>query len=344
VSGRPRILAVDAGGSKIDAVLVNATGGVLGAARVTDTDHDGTGGELHLRLVVRAVGAAAADAGLDPAHGPLADLGVFCVAGADFPRDDRRIGRWLGRRNLAGEVVVRNDTFAVLRAGTERPWGVGIVCGFGTNCCGVAPDGRTSRIPAIGELSGDWGGGMDIGRAALWYAIRAEDGRGDPTTLRRIVPERFGLRRPRQLMEAIAFGRMEQADLVHLPPLVFDAATEGDAAARAIVDRQADEVVALARATIRRLRMSALDVDVVLGGGIFRNHDPAFFTRIEAGVHQVAPAARIHVLDAPPVLGAALMGLDRSGGNRAAQTRLRVALTHDRLTAHTLPRSQGGNA
>ena len=75
--------------------------------------------------------------------------------------------------------MVRNDTFAVLRAGTERTWGVAVVCGYGTNCSGVAPNGRTFRFPAFGDLSGDWGGGHDIGAAALWHAVRAEDGRGE---------------------------------------------------------------------------------------------------------------------------------------------------------------------
>jgi N-acetylglucosamine kinase-like BadF-type ATPase len=341
VTRRPRILAVDAGGSKVDVALLGADGRVRGAARVMNTDHDGTGGEQHLLLMLEAVAAACTDAGIDPERTPAAELGVYCVAGADFPQDDRRIGRWLRRRHVAAADVVRNDTFAVLRAGTERSWGVGIVCGFGTNCCGVAPDGRTYRIPAIGEISGDWGGGMDIGRAALSNAMRAEDGRGDRTVLRDLVPARFGYARPRQLLEAIYFGRTDQAELVHLPPIVFGAAIEGDPVARRIVDRQADEVVALARATIRRLRLGKLDVDVVLGGGIFRNQDPAFFARISGGVHEVAPHARLNVLHAPPVVGAALIALDEIGAPHAAQARTRAALTHERLTAHTHTREEG---
>ena len=34
--------------------------------------------------------------------------------------------------------------------GPTVTWGVGLVCGFGTNCSGVAPDGRTYRFPALG--------------------------------------------------------------------------------------------------------------------------------------------------------------------------------------------------
>ena len=43
--------------------------------------------------------------------------------------------------------TVVNDTFAVLRAGLADSgphWGIGIVCGAGINCVGVAPDGRTA--------------------------------------------------------------------------------------------------------------------------------------------------------------------------------------------------------
>jgi N-acetylglucosamine kinase-like BadF-type ATPase len=335
VSRRPAILAVDGGGSKMDAVLLRRDGTVLGAARIATGDFGESGGEVHMGQVVDAVVAACGDGRISLDRFPIADLGVYCLAGADLPVDDRRIGRWLRARHLTDDDIVRNDTFAVLRAGTDRTWGVGVVCGYGTNCSGVAPDGRITRFPSVGPISGDWGGGAEVGGAGLWYAIRAEDGRGETTALARLVPVHFGLRRPKQVLEALYLGRIDELRLAELAPVVFRAANDGDAIARSIVDRQADEVVALAGTAIRRLRMARLDVDVVLGGGIFRNDDEAFFARIDAGLREVAPAARSHVLTAPPVLGAALLGLDHLGAGPAAHRRLRRALTHDRLTAHT---------
>lgn len=333
---RPPLLAVDAGGSKVDAVLMRRNGEVIGAARIRSSDHDGTGGPDHLEIVADAVAGARLDAGLSGGTRPVADLGMYCLAGADLPADDRRIGRWIRARGFTNEDVIRNDTFAVLRAGTERPWGVGVVCGYGTNCAAVAPDGRVFRFPAVGLISGDWGGGHDIGEMGLWYAIRAEDGRGSPTSLRQLVPAHFGLRRPQQVLEAMHFGRLEDDLVVELAPIVFRAAKEGDAVARSVIDRQADEVVAMAGTAIRRLRMTKLDVDVVLGGGIFHNDDERFFDRIRSGLIAVAPRAQIRVLTAPPVLGAALLGLERLGAGSAALRRAGAALTHERLTAHTL--------
>jgi N-acetylglucosamine kinase-like BadF-type ATPase len=358
--GRVAVLGVDGGGSKVDAALVRIDGALISAARVVngraggapsmraDAPGDGedrergprrTPREDDLLDMSRNVAAAAAEvcrrAGIDPDGPAVARLGTFCLAGADFPADDRRFLRVLRTQGWAEETVVRNDTFAVLRAGTERDWGVAVVTGHGTNCSGVAPDGRTYRIPALGAASGDWGGGSDIGEAGLWHAIRATDGRGPPTILAEVVPAYFGLRRPRQVTEAIHFGRLRRDRIAEVTPVVFGAAIEGDAVAREIVDRQADEIVTMAGAAIRRLRMSTLDVEVVLGGGVFRNDDPVFFKRIRKGIAEVAAHARVHVLEAPPVTGAVLLGLDRLGAGRRAAGRLRAALTDECLTSET---------
>jgi hypothetical protein len=58
---------------------------------------------------------------------------------------------------------------------------------------------------------------------------------------------------------------------------------------------------------------------VVLGGGVFGADDPAFYARIEAGVRAVAPRATIVRLTAPPVLGAALLGLDRRSADGSTE-------------------------
>jgi N-acetylglucosamine kinase-like BadF-type ATPase len=336
---RAALVAVDGGGSKVDAVVVTRDGTLLGAARVGPSDGARAKGEL--APVVSAVEAASRSAGADPGQQPVAPLGVFCLAGADLPSDERSILRRVQQHGWTGETVLRNDTFAVLRAGTDRTWGVGVVCGFGTNCSAVAPDGRTYRFPALGWIAGDWGGGSDIGEAALWHAVRSEDGRGLRTALASRVAAHFGFRRPRQVMQAMYFGRLAESRVAELPPLVFAAAAEGDAVATSIVDRQADEIVAMAGTAIRRLRMTKLDVHVVLGGGIFRNRFAPFFDRIDDGIREIAPTASLNVLEAPPVLGAALLGLDRLGANGRAKARLQTALT-DASLDHRLELGERG--
>jgi N-acetylglucosamine kinase-like BadF-type ATPase len=326
------ILAVDGGNSKTDAALVAADGEVLAAVRGPGASHQGLGVAGAMEALEALIAAACGAAGLDPDERPIARIGVWCLAGLDLPADDAIMEPEITGRGWSRDTVLRNDTFAVLRAGTERTWGVGVVVGAGMNCAGVAPGGAQARFPALGPLSGDWGGGRLLGVAAVGAALRAEDGRGPATSLRRLVPEHFGLPSVLAVVEAIYLQRIDEGRVLELPPLVFAAAAAGDRAAAELVGRQADEVVIMATAAIRRLGLTDRDPDVVLGGGIFHGEDSAFLERIRAGITAVAPAARLRRLAAPPVVGAALLGLDQLGAPPEAAARLRASLTHQRLT------------
>jgi N-acetylglucosamine kinase-like BadF-type ATPase len=124
-------------------------------------------------------------------------------------------------------------------------------------------------------------------------------------------------------------GRIAQTRIGELSRVVFAAAEAGDAAARRIVDRLADEIVAMAGAMLRRSHLTRRDPDVVLAGGVFRTRDPMFAERIASGVRAIAPRAGLVRLSAPPVAGAALLGLDRLAGDAvSAETSaaVRVAL------------------
>jgi N-acetylglucosamine kinase-like BadF-type ATPase len=327
------VLAVDGGNSKTDVALVGADGTVLGAVRGPGASHHRLGVEAAAEALGELVEAACRDAGTDPTRRPLAQVGVWCLAGLDLPADDQAMRPALGARRWAPEDVLHNDVFAVIRAGSERTWGIGVVVGSGMNCAGVGPDGTEVRFPALGELSGDWGGGRDVGIAAVGAALRGEDGRGRRTTLERLVPGHFGLASVLAVVEAIHLGRIAEGRVVELCPLVFTAAEAGDDVAAELVARQADEVVTMAGTAIRRLGLTGAEVDVVLGGGVLRRDDPAFLERIRAGIVGVAAAARVRQATGPPVVGAALLGLDRLGAPPAAAERLRAALTDDRLRA-----------
>jgi N-acetylglucosamine kinase-like BadF-type ATPase len=329
---RPAILAVDGGDSKADVALIARDGTLLGARRQSGSAHFGLDHSGSLETLEMAIRAACADGGIDPERKPIAATAVYCVAGADIPIDDRRIAAELGGRGWATRTIVRNDTFAMLRAGTEREWGVAVVCGSGLNCAGVGPDGRVVRFPSFGELSGDraHGGGW-LGRAALGVAIRARDRRGPRTILERLAPAHFKMSSPTALMEAVYLRKVDERRLSELAPVVFRAASQGDAVSRELIDELADEVVATATAAIRRLHVTARDVEVILGGGVFRSNDERLIVRIRTGIATVAPKAVIRRLEAPPVLGAALIGLDEIHATRVARTQLRTTLTDGRL-------------
>jgi N-acetylglucosamine kinase-like BadF-type ATPase len=322
------ILAVDGGNSKTDVALVGEDGRLLAAVRGPTASHQQVGMDRGMEALAGLVGEARSLAGQD---GTAADVAVYGLAGADTQGDTRRLARALSRQGFAAVDDVLNDAFPPLRIGTDRGWGVALICGSGVNAAGMAPDGETARLAALGDISGDWGGGGDIGMAALGAAVRARDGRGPRTSLEAAVPARFGYRRPIDVTRAIEARTLPQSRLRELSPVVFAAAGEGDHVARSIVDRQADELIAMGGAMIRRLRLGRLDPVIVLAGGVFHADDAAFLARIRAGLERHAPAAVVRRTTAPPVLGAALLALDRvfAVGSRRhgeADARLRAAL------------------
>ncbi len=225
-------------------------------------------------------------------------------------------------------MLVGNDTFAVLRAGTDTGWGVAVVCGAGINCVGVGPDGRQVRFPALGWITGDWGGGVDVGQRAVLAAARSEDGRGPKTTLEQAVPAYFGLGSPSELAKAVHFRRIDDARAVELPPLVFSEALHDPVAAE-IVDLLATEIVALARAAITRLGLENEPVEVLLGGGVVRAGNAQLMAAIRSGLAEVGPAISARTTSAAPILGAAFLGLDALGARPEAYERLRGRLATD---------------
>ena len=143
-------------------------------------------------------------------------------------------------------------------------------------------------------------------------------------------------------------GGVDRARLLELAPIVADAATVGDAVALAILERQADEVVALVAAASRRLRLTRQDVSVVLGGSVLCALPQPILDRIGAGVRLTAPHASTTVCRDRPIVGAVLCALDLAMGGRpaapAARRRLRQLLRGHRFRdvtccAHQIPSS-----
>ncbi|MEV1078505.1 BadF/BadG/BcrA/BcrD ATPase family protein [Streptomyces sp. NPDC050211] len=313
------VLAVDAGNSKTDVAVVAADGQVLATARGGGFRPPAVGVEAAVDVVAEAVQRAFTDAGVTSA-----DHVSACLANADFPVEEEQLAAALHARGWGTTVEVRNDTFAILRAGVTEPRGVAVVCGAGINCVGMHPDGNTARFPAIGRISGDWGGGWGLAEEALWFAARAEDGRGEPTALAHALPAHFGLDSMYALIESLHLEHIEPLRRHELTPVLFATAADGDPVARAIVDRLADEVVTMATVALTRLGLLEEETPVVLGGGVLAAGHAQLDARIRDLLAERAPKAVARVVRARPVLGAVLLGLDRVGAGAEVQERVRT--------------------
>lgn len=313
------VLAVDGGGAKTDLALLEPSGAVLALVRGggSSPHHLGVDGCLELLENLRL--QALSHAGREPVRAATAQI---LLAGADLPEELETLQNRIRFMNWSDRLLVENDTLALLRSGTDRGWGVAVVCGAGINCIGIAPDGRRATFLALGQITGDWGGGADVGLAALSAAARSADGRGPETVLQRAVPGHFGMSEPLEVSRALHLHEMPTSRLRELAAVVFAASSE-DPVAAGIVIRLADEVVAFVAAAVTRLDLTDADPDVVLGGGLIRAAPADAIQRIRLGIEAVAAEARVIVAPASPILGAALLALDDLGVGPDALERAR---------------------
>lgn len=328
--GEQVVLAIDGGNVKTDLALVQASGSLLALVRGGGSSPHDVGVNGTVDLLEGLVAQARSRAGLAPGRGRVADTAAVMVAGADLPEELEALRSRLELLGWTERLVIDNDTLALLRSGTDRGWGVAVVCGGGINCIGIDPGGRQVRFPSLGATTGDWGGGNDVGLGALTAAARSADGRGPRTILETAVPAHYKMRQPLEVARALHLREMPHERLGELARIVFAAAEADDPVAVGIVRRLADEVVTFVAAVTERLDLRQQKPDVILGGGLMRAASAQVIESIELGVREVAPSATVIVAKTGPIAGAALLGLDELGAGPLAQERVRAEL-HDAL-------------
>lgn len=309
----PVAIAIDGGNSKTEVLVVRADGQILARARGGGFRPQIDGIDAAMEVLSAIVGSVAHE---------QVDLVSAYLAGADLPEEEAVLRDRLTATGWGRRVVVGNDTLALLRCGSPGRWGVAVVCGAGINAMGVGRDGTAARFPALGELTGDWGGGDGLARTALWSAVRGEDGRGPRTALSRAIAEHFGCSSALEVGLAVHRARMTWRQVGTITPLLFRVAADGDEVAGSIVDRLAAEVAGLAAVLVQRLGLDGVEVPLVLGGGVLRAGHPQLDEALSR--HIAARSLRVsqRVPRQPPVYGAALLAMDDLGAGDAAANNL----------------------
>ncbi len=313
------IVAIDGGGSKTDAVAIDLDGTVLARAQTTGTSPHMIGLEASVDIMNTLVDSLGV--GQTPVH-----TGIY-LSGLDLQQEIHEFRAAVGVHAWAGAGLdVRNDLFALLRAGTSSANAAAVVCGTGINAIGIRADGQTVRFPALGRISGDWGGALGLGEEALWHAARDEDKRGPHTALTAGITRSLGFSSIGAISEALHLGALDSNALGVLSPLVFEQSTAGDIVAGSLVDRLAEEIALLASSCLSRLGLLAESHPIVLGGGVIRGRDPRLLSQIATRLTELAPLATTVIVDSPPILGAGMLALEAAGASADAVDRARDVL------------------
>jgi N-acetylglucosamine kinase-like BadF-type ATPase len=301
------VLGVDGGNSKTLAVLADARGTVLGIGLGGGGNHQGPGMKNAMAEISGAALTAIRAAGKRPDE---IDAAFYALAGADLPEDFAIIRPELAALGLARRWEVDNDTMAGLRAGSSSPDAVVAVVGSGNNAAGRNAAGETIRLPGLGWISGDWGGGSALAQEAVRLVMRAWDGRGSATALSDVVLTALGTHDVEELILALYHQEIRATRLLAITPLIFEVAAAGDVVAQSIVERQAEEVVETAGALLLRLGIAGRPSHVVLAGSVFRDRTGILVASIRRRMSEHFPMATVVVPVLEPVLGAVLCGMD----------------------------------
>lgn len=306
----PYVIGVDGGGTRTRVCVVALDGTTLalheaGASGVSANGLAGT-----QRILQTAIDAATSQAGVD-----LRDLQAICfgLSGVDRPDERAPMLQWATHFTQKAEVV--NDCEIVLEAGAEAGWGVALIAGTGAISFGKSPSGERSRAGGWGYLVGDEGSAYDIAREGLRAALRAADGRGEPTQLVDAILKHFGIDRASALVPVVYRHNKTDAgaspirpdQMAALASLVTQAAAQGDAVAQGIVQRAGVELSLAVLAVARRLQLPS-PMPLALAGGLLLKVD-AVRAGLMAALAQsefvFSPAA--HVTE--PVRGAVKVAL-----------------------------------
>jgi N-acetylglucosamine kinase-like BadF-type ATPase len=303
------ILAVDGGGSKTYAVLLDESGNLLGSGLSGCGNYQVLGIEVVSTNIRKACEAALVQANLLAAD---VDFVQYGLAGADRPKDIQILNRMLEKLPFPNWGLVC-DTFEGLRLGSDDFTGVVLVCGSGTNAAGRDKEGHAVQIGGFGYLYGDRAGGSEMAKETFSLAVRSWEGREIPSRLTEFVPKFLGYETLEQL-----FNDYLDHDKTSVPRdltlVLHRAADDGDELAIQYLRRVGEELAIAAYAVVSKLHMEARTIPVILVGSVLQSgRSPYLLDQIEKYLTEKGNTVDLRLPTEHPVYGSALLAFDKLG-------------------------------
>lgn len=302
-------LGVDAGGTKTHALIADETGHVTGFGQAGPGNWEGVGLEGLTRSLSEAISQA-----LDKSKLTIDQI-IGCgmgLAGYDWPSQRTMLLKAINPIGLKCQQEIVNDATLGIFAGASDGWGLSVVSGTGCNCRGWSKDlKREGRVVGGGSYwSGEYAGGYDIAARAMRAVTFEWNKRGTATALSPAFIRFNGAKDLDDLIEGVYVHRYKfKPEMIML---VFQIASQGDREALNVIRWAGDELGQLACGVIRQLQLEKENFDVVLIGSLFDGH-PLMKEAMADTIHNVAPGARLVRLNAPPVIGGVILGMQLAG-------------------------------
>lgn len=308
-ASRRAVVGVDGGGTKTEAVILDARDQVLG--------HGIAGPSNPLRIGIANAAVAvrqAIDKACSDGHVRREDIIAAQVglAGARRLELSLRMREALSNLGIADVQVSGDADIALYGATTDSGPGVVVIAGTGSVCCGVNSRGRRVWAGGWGPIAGDEGGGAWIARRAIRAIAHASDGRGPKTSLMSAACNYFHVTTPEDLSTAIYAPTITNERLAGFGKDVVDAAKAKDAVARDILSEGAKELVLMVAAVVRNLKLEDERFQVGYVGGVFNAAGELILAQMREQLKQIAPNAFLAPPSFSPAVAAARMARERA--------------------------------
>jgi N-acetylglucosamine kinase-like BadF-type ATPase len=307
------ILGIDGGGTKTQAAIVDDHGHLLGVGLGGPANYDAIGLEAAQANIDEAVAAARAQANVPAEPFAAAFLGVAGVVSA---RDQAIVHGFVEALSLASpeQTGVDHDCRIALAGGLSGRPGIVLIAGTGSSCFGINQQGTSWRSGGWGHLLADEGSSYWLGVQAMRAATASFDGRLGATRLVDAVMRQLGITDMQDLMHRVYVPGLSKHQIAALAPLVIDVVREGDTVGLSLLREGVDELAQCVNAVAHRLDLVMMPYELTLVGGLFRAGD-LLMDLLEEAIMAQTPTCRITPPEMPPVLGAALLGLEKLNGS-----------------------------
>lgn len=303
LASRRAIAGVDGGGTKTEAVILDANLVILGEGLAGPSNPLRVGIANSAAAVREAIDKACEVAQLRRTDLVAAEIGL---AGARRNELRARIREALIGSGI-GEVIVVSDADIALYGATEGEPGLVVIAGTGSICCGINARGKMICAGGWGPVAGDEGGGSWIARRALRAIAHATDGRGPLTSLTSAACAYFHVTNADDLSTAIYAPTITNERLAGFGKYVIEAAKAKDRIAREIMAEAGRELAAAAAAVIRNLKLEREAFQVAFVGGVFGAAGELVLGGMREEIKKIAPKAYLGPPRFSPAVAAARM-------------------------------------
>ena len=292
------VIGIDGGGTKTEAVIMDANHRVLGEGIAGPSNPLRVGIVKAAAAIREAIDKACQAAQVQRTDIQAAEVGL---AGARREGLRSRMREALSNTGIA-QIEVVSDAEIALYGATDGQPGVVVIAGTGSVCCGINGRGKQMCAGGWGPIVGDEGGGSWIARQGLRAIARAADGRGPETRMTAAAIAYFHITTADDLSTAIYAPTVTNERIAGFAKYVIKAAKAQDQVAREILAQTGIELGLAAAAVIRNLKMERERFQVAYVGGVFNAAGELVLGAMRGEVKQMAPRAYL----APPRLSPAV--------------------------------------